>query len=153
MIQRIQTLYLFASLVLMALVFLLPVAELNYSNNQIVIFRITGFWDQAAGNLILPTIPVVILAAVIVCINIITIFLFKRRITQARLCIVNIVLLIGLIGLYIYHFVFFVRKVPVVEYKTGLSFVFPIIAIILTYLAFRGIRKDELLVRLADRLR
>jgi hypothetical protein len=137
----------------MALVFLLPVAELHYSNNQLVIFRVTGFWDQAAGNLILPAIPVVILAAVVVCINIIIIFLFKRRVIQARLCIVNIVLLTGLIGLYIYHFVFVIRKIPVVEYKAGLSFVFPVIAIILTYLAFRGIRKDELLVRLADRLR
>jgi hypothetical protein len=31
--------------------------------------------------------------------------------------------------------------------------VFPVLAIILTYLAFRGIRKDEFLIRSIDRIR
>lgn len=153
MIQRIQTLYLFASLVLIALIFLFPVAELTYSNDQHVIFKVTGFWDDVSGNQIVPAIPVVILVSIIVCLYVISIFLFKRRIIQARICIVNIVLLTGLVGLYIYHFVFFVKKVPGGDYTPGLSFIFPFIAVILTYLAFRGIRKDELLIRLADRIR
>jgi hypothetical protein len=153
MIQRIQTLYLFASLVLIALIFLVPVAELTYGNSQHVIFRITGFYDDVSGSLILPAIPVLILVSVIACLYIISIFLFKRRIIQVRLCVINMVLLAGLVGLYIYHLAFFLKKVPGVDYKPELSFLFPIIALILTYLAFRGIRKDENLVRLAERLR
>ena len=153
MIQRIQTVYLFASLVIIALIFLVPVAELTYGNSQHVIFKITGFYDDVSGSLILAAIPVVILVSVIVCLYIISIFLFKRRIIQARLCVINMVLLAGLVGLYIYHLLYFVKKVPGVEYKPELSFLFPIIAIILTFLAYRGIRKDENLIRLAERLR
>jgi hypothetical protein len=153
MIQRVQTLYLFASLVLAGLIFLVPVAELTYGNNQVVIFRVTGFYDDVSGSLILPAIPVVIIVSVIECLYIISIFLFKRRPIQARLCVINMILLAGIVGLYIYHLAFFMKKVPGVDYKPELSFLFPVIAIILTYLAFRGIRKDEYLVRLSERIR
>jgi len=153
MIQRIQTLYLFASLVIIALIFLVPIAHMTYAGEQFVTFRPTGFYDDFAGTLTLSAIPVVILISVILCIYIAIIFLYKKRIIQARLCMINIVLLAGLITLFIYHLVFFMNRVPGVDYSLGLSFIFPPIAIILTFLAFRGIRKDENLVRLADRIR
>jgi len=70
-----------------------------------------------------------------------------------RFCIINIILLAGLIGLYCYHLLFYMKTVQGVDFKIGISFIIPVIAIILTYLAFRGIRKDEYLVRLADRIR
>jgi hypothetical protein len=69
------------------------------------------------------------------------------------LCIINIVLLAGLEALFIYNIVFFTQRVPGVNWSPGLSFIFAPVAIILTFLALRGIRKDELLVRLSDRIR
>jgi hypothetical protein len=153
MIQRIQTLYLLVSLGLILLVFFLPVSELISGNNQLVTFRATGFYDEDTGNLILATIPVIIIISVIICFYIISIFLYKRRMIQLRLCILNIILLTGLIGLFCFHLFFYLKTVQGVDFKIGISFIIPVIAIILTYLAFRGIRKDEYLVRLADRIR
>jgi hypothetical protein len=153
MIQRIQTLYLLVALGLVVLIFFLPIAEFIAGNNQLVTFRAAGFYDKGTGNIILATIPVIIMVSVILCLYIICIFLFKRRIVQMRLCVFNIILLFGLIGLFCYHLVFYMKAAQGVDFKIGISFIIPIIAIIITLLAFRGIRKDEYLVKLADRIR
>lgn len=153
MIQRIQTIYLLASLGLIVLLFFFPVAEFFPENSQQVTFNVTGFYDQGSGELILPVIPVIIMISVILCVYVLCIFLFKRRMVQMRLCIVNIILLVGLTGLFSYFFLFYVKTIRGVDFRIGISFLLPVIAIILTYLAFRGIRKDEYLVRLADRIR
>jgi hypothetical protein len=153
MIQRIQTIYLFVSLVLIALIFVVPIAHLIYGGEQFITFRPAGFYDDYAGTVNLPTITVVILISVILCVYIISIFLYKRRVIQARLCVINIVLLAGLLAVFIYHLVFFIKRVPGADFSPGLSILFPLIAVILTYLAFRSIRKDELLVKLAERIR
>jgi hypothetical protein len=153
MIQRIQTLYLLVSLGLIVLIFFLPVAELISGNNQLVTFKATGFYDNGTGNHIISTVPVVIINSVIICIYFICIFLYKSRMIQIRLCVLNMILLAGLIGLFCFHLLFYLKTVQNVDFKIGISFIIPVIAIIFTYLAFRGIRKDEYLVRLADRIR
>lgn len=153
MIQRIQTLYLFLSLGLIVLIFFVPISEFTIGGNQLVSYKATGFYDEGTGNLILVTIPVIIIGAVIIFFYVISIFLFKKRMLQLRLCVLNIILLAGLIGLICYHLIFYIRTVQADDFKIGFSFIIPVIAIILTYLAFRGIRKDEYLVRLSDRIR
>jgi hypothetical protein len=153
MIQRIQTIYLVVSLVLIALIFFVPIAQLTYNGEQFTTFRATGFYDNVSGTFSIRTISVVILIAAIISLYGISIFLYKKRVLQARICIINIILLIGLLAIFIYHVVFFVQRVPGVNWIPGLSFILPPVAIILTWLAFRGIRKDELLVRLSDRIR
>lgn len=84
--------------------------------------------------------------------NVVTIFLFKNRRLQMRLCILIIFLLIVLetVGLYmVYHIKsdmnpIFYRKIAII---------FPILGIVFTYLAFRGIKKDDQLVKSYERLR
>jgi hypothetical protein len=133
--------------------FFLPVAEILPVNEPPVILKITGFYEAGSGQKILFTVPVVILNGVILFFYVLSIFLYKRRMIQLRLCILNIILLIGLMCLFAYHLFFYVRTLDQVDFKIGLSFILPVIAIILTYFAFHGIRKDEYLVRLADRIR
>ncbi len=153
MIQRVQTIYLAVSLLLVVLIFVVPIAQLTYDSQQFITFRTTGFYDNASGTISVQTLSVVILMAVIIFMYGISIFLYKRRVLQGRICIINIILLAGLLAVFIYHLAFFVQRVPGVNWSPGLSFLFPPVAIILTWLAFRGIRKDELLVRLSDRIR
>jgi len=153
MIQRIQTIYLLVSLVLIVLIFVVPIAHLTYNSEQFTTFRAIGFYDNASGTYSVQTLSVAILMAVTISLYVISILLYKRRVIQGRICIINIILLAGLLALFIYYVVFFVQRVPGVTWSPGLSFVFPPIAIILTWLAFRGIRKDELLVKLSDRIR
>lgn len=153
MIQRIQTIYLAASLVLVGLIFIVPVAHLTLNSEPFITFKATGFYDIVSGTISVQTLSVVILLSVIILLYVASIFLYKRRVLQLRICIVNIILLVGLLALFIYNIIFFVQRVPGVNWSPGLSFTFPLIAIILTWLAYRGIRKDDLLVRLSDRIR
>jgi glucose-6-phosphate-specific signal transduction histidine kinase len=80
------------------------------------------------------------------------IFLYKKRKLQIRLCYA---LLLLPVLLYVIYFIFDRQFLPLSEFfqQTPLTFVFPFIAVILIYLAIRGIKKDEKLVRSLDRLR
>jgi hypothetical protein len=97
-------------------------------------------------------IPLIVLLTVTILIDVVTIILYKKRMLQIKLCILNIVLLLGLQGLLYYY-------ISVTSHQLGfnptysLIFIFPTISAILTYLALRGVAKDEKLIRSMDRLR
>ncbi|KPK84970.1 MAG: hypothetical protein AMS27_08665 [Bacteroides sp. SM23_62_1] len=153
MIQRIQTLYLFSALVLTILLFFLPLAEIITVNNQLLLFKSSGLYDTEAGEIIIRTAPLIILIAVITFLYFIAIFLFKRRVVQARVCMLNILLHAGLTGLLIYYLTFIYRKVEMSGSGIQLAVLFPVISMILTYMAYRSIHRDEKLVRSADTIR
>ena len=82
------------------------------------------------------------------------IFLFKKRALQMRL------LNFGLIVLILYYLVAVVfiyialrGDSPCIGFRPTVWAALPIVAVILGYLAFRAILRDELLVRSLDRLR
>lgn len=82
-----------------------------------------------------------------------TIFLFRNRMLQIRMTIFSSILLIGY---YIAFCVFmFILKgdLDATAFQLGWALCLPVVAIILNYLAFRAIYKDEVMVKAADRLR
>ncbi len=79
--------------------------------------------------------------------SLITIFLFKKRVIQLRLCIVGI--LIDLLLIFLYYRV--IQDFTQGEY--AITSASHIIIIILLILAARGINKDEKLIKDSDRLR
>jgi hypothetical protein len=81
------------------------------------------------------------------------IFFYKNRKLQIRICVYAIILEFGQIGLMYYFWVVLFHKLGEAEYLFRIPVLFPVLAIILTYLAFRGIRKDEILIRSIDRIR
>ncbi len=138
MIQRIQSLFLFAALCFLVPMFFMPLAELHFSTGSILTFDLSS------------DISIMVFGILICALNFVAIFMYKRRVLQMRLCIYNIILLIGMTGVVLYV-LYGIKDVESVQYR--LPFVFPIIAVILHYLAFRGIRKDELMVQAMSRLR
>ena len=99
-----------------------------------------------------PMWPLFLLALVASSLSIFTIFKFKRRLLQARLCVLTTVLF-----LLWYPAVLLVNKFMM---PSGLQFdivnvwgALPAISAILCMLARRGIMDDERLVRAADRIR
>ena len=152
MIQRIQSIFLFAALCFLVPMFFVPVAELLYETGEILSFNLTGFYYTELGTTTDISSQYSIMAfGILVCaLNLITIFMYKRRVLQLRLCIYNIILLIGLSGVVLFV-LYSVPNVSSISFR--LPVVFPPIAIILHYLAFRGIRKDELMVQALSRLR
>jgi hypothetical protein len=152
MIQRIQSVFLFAALCFTASMFYAPVAVLEHDICGKLTFTLAGFQSAAATDRCgdSPQYSIMAFGILICALTLITIFLYKRRTLQLRLCIYNMLLLAGLLGV-----IFFVACNITNAQKPDfrLPIVFPVIAIILHYLAFRGIRKDDLMVKALDRLR
>ncbi|MFV0554489.1 MAG: DUF4293 domain-containing protein [Mangrovibacterium sp.] len=149
MIQRIQTLYMLLSSVLIGLLFALPFAEIVDASNQIYTFNVEGV-QSASGELIQNGWAVALLIGIMLLLQVVAIFMYKKRILQIRLLNYVILLIFGLTGL-LFFFVLKSFDGAVINYQ--LSMVFPIIAAILNYLAIRAIGKDEALIRSVDRIR
>lgn len=150
--QRIQTLWLLLSGIAMTLLLFKPMGMLlervSGKGYELGVFGIkssgSGYEHFTWGFFIL--------AALIVGLSFLTIFLYKKRILQIRFCVFNILLTIGFLG----YFGFLIWSFS----KTcdcGISFTpwlsIPIVSIILQYLALRRIGVDEAMVRAANRLR
>ncbi len=152
MIQRIQTVFLFASLCFLLSMFFIPVAELVGSQGGIFVYKLTGFYQVEMGEMhrVDREYSLMAFGILITALNFINIFMYKRRVLQMRLCVYNILLLVGFLGV-MFYVLHNVQQVSSVSYR--LPFIFPVVAIILHYLAFRGIRKDELMVQALSRLR
>ena len=152
MIQRIQSIFLFVSLCFLTPMFFAPVAKLVYETGEILVFNLTGFYLTEAGTTsCLSTQYSLMIFGILICaLNLIIIFLYRNRVLQLRLCIYNILLLIGLAGVGLFT-LYSIPNVGSVSFS--MPAVFPVISIILHYLAFRGIRKDELMVLALNRLR
>lgn len=154
MIQRIQTIYLLVIALLTIAILFMPLAILQ-AGDQIFTFDVAGINTMTAQpELIYPTWGLFALTAIIALISLVTIFLFKKRILQIRLCIFNSLLMLGFYGLFVF-FLFNVKGQFSLDFSYSLKFAlaFPLVNIILEYLAIRNIGADEALVRSLERLR
>lgn len=150
MIQRIQTIFLLASTSLMAVLFFYPFAELAVGTD-ILSFSAKGFYNDGTNEVVKNIISIPLFISIILLINIVTIFMFKKRKLQMRFTVYNIILMLGISGILFYLINSAFDPTPSVEYK--ITIIFPLIAAVFNYMAFRNIRKDELLVRAVDRIR
>jgi len=131
MLQRIQTLFLLASTTLLTILFFAVMAK-----SPVETVKYTAVYPLLVFNIITTLISFV------------TIFLYRKRMIQIRLSIFNMIILVAYQAWIIYLFV---------SRPEGSAFtttaVFPAIAAILTWLAFRYIARDEAMVRSVNRLR
>lgn len=147
MIQRIQTVFLLIAGLLIASIYKLNIAELSVEG-ELYVFNAFGIFK--GENLVFDGLPVLILIGLIALLHLVIIFMYKKRIRQIRMIVFTIILQLGLFGIFFY-FIHAGFSGAEVAYKVPL--VFPIVAIILDYLAIRSIGKDEALVRSLDRIR
>lgn len=147
MIQRIQTVYLLISVVLMGLLFALPFAEIA-KDGVVYLFNFMGVSADGATKMNGIIIPVLI--ALILILHGYAITSFKNRALQQKVVGAVLVALLILIGVFIY-FTYLSFGGAQISFKIASSF--PLIAIILDYLAIRAIKKDEALIRSIDRIR
>ena len=125
MIQRIQSVYLFFVFCLMAVLVFIP---------------FSSSWTVS------------LVAGIVAVVAVITVFLYKKRGLQIKM---GYLLLLLLVLTYAFYYIFDRHYVPIADLlqQIRFTFVFPFVAFVLVYLAIRGIKKDEKLVRSLDRLR
>jgi hypothetical protein len=150
MIQRIQTVYLLGATALVALCFFLPMAELITIAGQTDAYTLRGLSRSMAGKSFSEML--MLLSGLVCAATFLTIFFYKKRKRQMRACLIIIVFLVIIEALAFFQLGQLKGELNMmVAYR--LPFVFPLISAVLMYLAFRGIKKDEELVRSYDRLR
>lgn len=152
MLQRIQSVYLLVVAILLVAALCMPVGSFIGADGITEnVFKPLGL-SMADGSFqsTWGLFGLLLLSAIIAfC----TIFLFRNRMLQVRMTIFNSVLLVGY---YIAFLVFmFVLKsdLEAMSFKLGWALCLPAVSIILNYLAFRAIYRDELMVKASDRLR
>ena len=108
------------------------------------------------GAVVQTTVYMGILLSVSALLPLVTILLFRRRMLQMRLCIVEVVLLLGssvMMGIYCYLGMSAVSSLPFGAGNLRPAIMLPLAAVVFTVMAARAIFKDELLVRSLDRIR
>lgn len=144
MIQRIQTLFLLLATVALVTALFLPLGTVIQPDSPEHTF-FSALGTEAYHPM--GYAAVLILSALI---SLASIFLWKNRPLQIRLSVFNI-LIMGVS--YLVYFIYKMTQAGIVEYFWGISFFLPAAAIVCTYLAIRGIRKDEKIIRSLDRIR
>ena len=152
MIQRTQTLFLLVAVIFLVLMLFLPLAEI-LADGGVTYTGMSRGLQTENGEVAFSTWPVFILILVTAVLLFITILLYRNRKLQIRFCVYAIVLGFGQIGLMYYYWVLIFRQLVVENFSIRVPVIFPVVAIILTYLAFRGIRRDEILIRSIDKIR
>ena len=149
MIQRIQTLYLLAIVALGIALIWQPVIQLiTPEGTDLQVWELSALGGapiQGLWGLLVTTILIPVLA-------LIDIFLFKKRLLQARLNIFLAMLCLGYYGV-LAIYIWQAKLALGVEWHILPCASFPLVCFVLTLMATRRILKDEALVRAADRIR
>ncbi|HBX52286.1 MAG: hypothetical protein A2275_10220 [Bacteroidetes bacterium RIFOXYA12_FULL_35_11] len=149
MIQRIQSIFLLLAATVTIVFCFTDFAYLKI-NGQDYSFSAFGIKTIAFElNKGISTTPLMLIILITAFITLVCIFLYKKRVLQMKLCILNAILLIGVIGLIVFHF----QTLKPSEFQFRWSVVLPILALILQLLSYKYIKKDEKLVRSLDRIR
>jgi hypothetical protein len=146
MLQRIQTVYLLLIALLMAGMIFLPLAVLQagetlYALNVFGVRNVFPAWGLFA------------IATIVALLSAGNIFLFRKRVLQIRICVFNAILLLGFYGYFAFVVCMLKNQADGLSFSVKLALAFPLVSLILDYLAIRGIGADEVLLRSLNRLR
>lgn len=152
MIQRIQTLYLFLACVLCVGCMSTSIGCF-YTQDSERVADLYNLWLVSADS-DHSFYPWSLFALLLICATIcfLAIFLFTRRAFQMRVTSFCILLLLGWYVTYA-GIAYMISNSMEVSFRPNWTAAFPAVGVILLVMAFRGIMKDEKLVRSLDRLR
>lgn len=157
MIQRIQTLYLAGSMIACILLFFLPVARFFNEPQGTYLFFVAGvryLEDPTSLLYFWQTFPLALLTGLSLILVVAAIFLYKNRKLQVLMVNIAFLLHVALIMLIYFYYIGHFQHLFKVATPSYLPGVFvPVVSLFLLVLASRAIRKDEALVKAADRLR
>lgn len=157
MIQRIQSVFLFLSALVLGLTFFFPIAEFIGEKDSLIlyVFKVVSLVPDSNNVYdLMFVMPLLGIVVAVILLSIVTIFMFKNRNAQLkiiRLLMLLIASMIGIIFLYFYD-ILEVASGAVPNFVQIGAFA-PLVSLIFLYLAYRGVLKDDKLIKSADRLR
>lgn len=155
MIQRIQSLYL--SLTILLSILFLNGSFLNFFNTSgsVMIFTFKGIIRVSEIDkfeLIEKFLPLTVLIILIPVVSLITILLYKNRKIQLWTSLSGIIISAGFIVIFFWYSLHICNKYNM-QLVPGFTMVLPFLILIFNILAYRGILKDDRLIKSYDRLR
>jgi hypothetical protein len=151
MIQRIQTLFLLAVVILSGLLLTGDLLIMDSGSGTLFTISFQGLGEEG-GEIIQRLWPLSFLLALVPVLALVSVFLYRKRSTQMRVTIITLLLSLGTLFLGAFYVIMFDRKIDVtIIWK--IKVVFPLISAILVWLAHRAILRDDLRVKSYDRLR
>lgn len=152
MIQRIQSVYLLIVVILLVVGMCMPLGQFvgldgvtSNTFRPLGVSLADGSYQSTWG-----LFGILLLSAVIA---LCAIFLFRNRMLQIRMTIFSGILLIGYYIAFVVFLFVLKKDLEATSFQLGWALCLPLISVILEYLAFRAIYRDELMVKAADRLR
>jgi Domain of unknown function (DUF4293) len=155
MIQRIQSLFLLLTSILSLLFLNGNFLKFFNSSGSEIYMNFMGIWESSAGGnpqIIKSLIPLSVVVLAICILSFSAIFLFKQRRLQLKLAVIIILLTVAFIGMTLFY-LFWVTGKYHAELIPGFNMLIPLLIFISGILAYRGIKRDENLVKSYDRLR
>lgn len=158
MIQRIQSIYLLLAVLAGAMTFFLPYAHFYANDAKVAEYAMFGVFNVQSQIVEMTgpyAFPVWIFGALSVLTPAIAIGLFKNRQVQLRIARLASLVNLG----YIVYLFFAIDAINDGLFEGSLDilhhagFYMPVIAIVFCFLAVRGIKADEALVKSLDRIR
>ncbi len=155
MIQRIQSIWLFFATACIFSLFLFPYLQILNADGSASLIKVTGVYQSIAGQQVQtePFLALTIATVVLALIPFVIIFMFKDRKKQVMLSYLAIVLVIGFSFWLVQTAKGVLGSVALGAENYGIGSMLPSIAIIFIILAIRGMKKDDRLIKSADRLR
>lgn len=154
MIQRIQTVYMFLAVVLTVVCLCMQIGTFLVAG--VPVFNEYNLWmSDPLGARHFTTWPLFAVLVLSSAIGLCNIFLYTNRKMQARICLFNILLIIGW---YIVYVVFSqtmnnLADLVTLSFQPSIAAALPCVSVILYVMARHAILADEKLVRAADRIR
>lgn len=152
MIQRRQSIFLLAVLILSVLLYTGPLAFISTGDGGYYL-KHSGAVDLDGEKLDFTTWPLTVMISISVLLSFLTLFSYMKRPRQIRLALFQMFFNLGLIGVAFYYVLYIMHNYGGEQFVFQWRVVIPPIMLVLLILAIRDIRKDELLVKAYDRLR
>jgi hypothetical protein len=156
MLQRIQTLFLLLVAILAIVLIFIPLGSFDVDALRLPL-GILGLdvpedtplsFSRTWLGYVLP-----VLVLVIITLTLYSIFRYKRRRSQIQLGKLNILLHMGLVVAAFLNIDQYLHEFPTMSFRYGAGIFLPLASMVLILLANRAIKKDDELVRSADRIR
>lgn len=156
MIQRIQSIFLALVIILGVVFSFVPILTLTQGDSTFIMGAYKTI-NVELGSSVAKNMGVGVLQGLVIIISALVIFLYKNRGLQMKLGKLNILLIAFQIAAMVMYSDSVKNNINTSpdEILTVINFgaILPLISLILTYLAIHFIRKDDKLIRSADRLR
>jgi hypothetical protein len=154
MIQRIQSVWLLISAILSLLLIKGGIVYFTGDTSAKYYLSFSGLYklNNSGSELLTGSFSLSALIILIPVLSFITIFLFKKRRIQKIFSLILVAFSLCLLIL-IFYYSYLMIKNEGTQLVLGIKMFFPLIILLTSFLGYRGISKDESLVKSYDRLR